>query len=65
MRGVSHEGKAPVDELIGNVLGDRSAYDGMPFNAVEDGIAPERWPEVIGFYCELAESRFWYIGRGE
>jgi hypothetical protein len=41
------------------------ADDGMPFNAIEDGFTPARWPEIIGLGCELAQGRVRYIGRGK
>ena len=62
VRGVSREGKAPVDELVGNVFGDRSADKGTPLDAVADRIAPGGGPEIIGVGRQLLESRVWYVG---
>lgn len=48
MRGVSDQRQPPVDEPVGNVLGDRRTDDGPPVDAVADDIAPERGPQLHG-----------------
>ncbi|MFF6914484.1 hypothetical protein [Streptomyces sp. NPDC012466] len=65
MRGISHEGKTPVDEFVGDVLGDGGADDGTALDAIEDGLAPGRGPQVLGFVREFAEGGLRYVGGGE